>query len=315
MRSLWAIYRREMSHYFVSPIAYVVGGVFLGVAGFFFNGILTFMLREAMQMGFQAAQMGRAAPPLNVPGMVVQNFFAVLGSLTLFMVPMLTMGVYAEEKKRGTIELLMTSPIRDWSIVMGKFFATLTIFAILLVPTLAYQAFLFHYSDPAPSLKILLAGYAGVLLLAAALLVLGAALERAGHPALGREVGELVGLPCGVPLSADVAAALAGADVLIDFTRPEGTLAHLGVCAQKGKAMVIGTTGFTDAQKAGIAAAAKRWNAAPAQCIVADGEDRVVRYQFPGDREATKAAAATSRRPSTAPRKTMPTSRAAPKPA
>jgi ABC-2 type transport system permease protein len=173
VRSLWAIYRREMQHYFVSPIAYVVGGVFLGVAGFFFNGILTFMLREAMQMGFQAAQMGGAAPPLNVPGMVVQNFFAVLGSLTLFLVPMLTMGVYAEEKKRGTIELLMTSPIHDWAIVLGKFFATLTVYAMLLVPTLAYQTFLFHYSDPAPSWKILLAGYAGVLLLAGALISLG----------------------------------------------------------------------------------------------------------------------------------------------
>jgi ABC-2 type transport system permease protein len=67
----------------------------------------------------------------------------------------------------------MTSPIRDWSIVLGKFFATLSVFALLLVPTLAYQGFLFHYSDPAPSWKILLAGYAGVLLLAAALISLG----------------------------------------------------------------------------------------------------------------------------------------------
>ncbi len=172
MRSLWAIYRREMSHYFVSPIAYVVGGVFLGVGGFFFNGILTFMMQQAIQMGFEAAQMG-SAPNLNVPGMVVQNFFAVLGSLTLFLVPMLTMGVYAEEKKRGTIELLMTSPIRDWVIVLGKFLATLSVYAILLVPTLAYDAFLFHYSSPAPSWKILVAGYVGVLLLAAALIALG----------------------------------------------------------------------------------------------------------------------------------------------
>jgi 4-hydroxy-tetrahydrodipicolinate reductase len=89
-------------------------------------------------------------------------------------------------------------------------------------------------------------------------LELGAALEQAGHPALGREVGELVGVPCAVPLGADVAAALAGADVLIDFTRPEGTLAHLDACARQGKPMVIGTTGFTDAQKARIAEAAKR---------------------------------------------------------
>jgi ABC-2 type transport system permease protein len=172
VRGLWAIYRREMSHYFVSPIAYVVGGVFLGVGGFFFNGILSFMMQEAMEMGFQAAQFG-APQNFDVTSMVAQNFFAVLGSLTLFLVPMLTMGVYAEEKKRGTIELLMTSPIPDTSIVLGKFLATLSVYAILLVPTLFYQGFLFYYSDPRPPLKILLPGYLGVLLLAAALIALG----------------------------------------------------------------------------------------------------------------------------------------------
>jgi 4-hydroxy-tetrahydrodipicolinate reductase len=89
-------------------------------------------------------------------------------------------------------------------------------------------------------------------------LELAAALERAGHPALGRGVQELVGLPCGLALSADVEAALAAADVLIDFTRPEGTLAHLGVCTRLGKSMVIGTTGFSQAQKERIDEAAKR---------------------------------------------------------
>ena len=173
MRSLWAIYRREMSHYFVSPIAYVVGGVFLGVGGFFFNGILTFMMQQAMQMGFQASEFGGAAPHFDVTSLVAQNFFSVLGSLTLFLVPMLTMGVYAEEKKRGTIELLMTSPIHDWAIVLGKFLATLSVFAILLVPTLCYQGFLFYYSDPRPSWTILVPGYLGVLLLSGALIALG----------------------------------------------------------------------------------------------------------------------------------------------
>lgn len=172
MRGLWAIYRGEMSHYFVSPIAYVFGGVFLGVAGFFFNGIVEVMVQRAMQMGMEAAQFGG---PMNfdVPSLVVQNFFGVLGSLTLFLVPMLTMGVYAEEKKRGTIELLMTSPLHDWEIVLGKFLATLSVFALLLAPTLLYQVYLFHYSQPEPTVKILVAGYAGVLLLAGALISLG----------------------------------------------------------------------------------------------------------------------------------------------
>jgi len=89
-------------------------------------------------------------------------------------------------------------------------------------------------------------------------LELAAALERAGHPALGRELGELLGLPCALALGADPEAALAAADVLIDFTRPEGTLAHLEVCARLGKSMVIGTTGFSAAQKSRVAEAAKR---------------------------------------------------------
>ncbi len=173
MRGVWAIYRREMSHYFVSPIAYVVGGVFLAIAGYFFNGILAILMQRAMQMGFQAAEMGGGAPPMDVTSMVAQNFFSVVGSLTLFLLPMLTMGVYAEEKKRGTIELLMTSPLEDWAIVLGKFFATLTVYALLLVPTLLYQIFLFHYSDPVPSWKMLVPGYLGILLLAGALIALG----------------------------------------------------------------------------------------------------------------------------------------------
>lgn len=87
---------------------------------------------------------------------------------------------------------------------------------------------------------------------------LRAALEQADSPALGRDAGELIGTPNGVKISADFTAALAGCQVLIDFTRPQGTLAHLEVCAQQGIRMVIGTTGFDEAQKQHIQRAAKR---------------------------------------------------------
>lgn len=166
MSSVWAIYRRELGHYFVSPIAYLVGGVFLLLTAYFFNGILVFM----MNAGFQASQFGQ---PVDVPGLVIRNFFEILGTLTLFLVPMLTMGVFAEEKKRGTIELLLTSPVRDLELVLGKFLATVTLYAILLLPTLAYLIFLYRYSEPPPGWKLLVAGYSGVLLLAAALIALG----------------------------------------------------------------------------------------------------------------------------------------------
>jgi 4-hydroxy-tetrahydrodipicolinate reductase len=82
-------------------------------------------------------------------------------------------------------------------------------------------------------------------------LTLGAALDAAGSPAIGQELG-------GVKVSADVAAAVAACDVLVDFTRPEGTLAHLAACAKQGRAMVIGTTGFSAEQTRAIGEAAKR---------------------------------------------------------
>ncbi|MEW5786264.1 MAG: 4-hydroxy-tetrahydrodipicolinate reductase [Pseudomonadota bacterium] len=112
-------------------------------------------------------------------------------------------------------------------------------------------------------IKVVIAGASGrmgrILLEAVANapdLRLHGALEREGSPLLGRDAGELTGCATGVAITANVAAALDGADVLIDFTRPEATLSHLAVCRDKGVAAVIGTTGFDAAGKAAIAAAA-----------------------------------------------------------
>jgi 4-hydroxy-tetrahydrodipicolinate reductase len=87
---------------------------------------------------------------------------------------------------------------------------------------------------------------------------LHAALERPDSPLLGKDAGELLGAPCGVRISADVDSAIAGAHVLVDFTRPEGTMSHLAVCARRGVKMVIGTTGLTAEQKATIASTSAR---------------------------------------------------------
>ena len=86
---------------------------------------------------------------------------------------------------------------------------------------------------------------------------LAAALEQAGSAHLGKDAGELVGSPCGVAISDKVESALEGCQVLIDFTRPEGTLAHLAICRRQAISMVIGTTGFSDEQKRTIADAAR----------------------------------------------------------
>ena len=89
-------------------------------------------------------------------------------------------------------------------------------------------------------------------------LALHAALEHGSSPMLGRDAGGLVGAPCGVKISADVEVALKGADVLIDFTRPEGTLHHLEICRKLGVNMVIGTTGLNAQQKAQLGSAAQQ---------------------------------------------------------
>jgi 4-hydroxy-tetrahydrodipicolinate reductase len=86
---------------------------------------------------------------------------------------------------------------------------------------------------------------------------LAGALDVAGSPGLGTDAAAFLGRSSGVPVTDDLRAGLANAQVLIDFTRPEGTLAHLAVCRELGVALVVGTTGFSEAQKADIAAAAQ----------------------------------------------------------
>ena len=114
------------------------------------------------------------------------------------------------------------------------------------------------------SLKIAVAGSSGRMgralleaVVGAADAELGGALDMAGSACLGRDAGELVGAACGVKVVADLEAGLRGCDALIDFTRPEGTLAHLAVCRKLGVALVIGTTGFSEAQRQSIVEAAR----------------------------------------------------------
>ncbi len=115
-----------------------------------------------------------------------------------------------------------------------------------------------------PKLNVAVAGSAGRMgraLIEAVLadddLKLAAALEQAGNPNLGKDVGEFVGSPCGIAISDDIEGGVAKSDVLIDFTRPDGTLRHLAACRRRGVKMVIGTTGFSDTQKKTIADAAQ----------------------------------------------------------
>src|SRR5713101_8028843 len=163
MKGIYPIFRKEMSLYFVSPIAYVATGVFL-------------IIQQSFRAAMQAARFGGPVE-IDVPGVVTREFFGVMATILLFIMPMLTMGVYAEERKRGTMELLVTSPVTDLELVLGKFLASLTLLLVMLLPTALQFAILFRSSDPAPPWRMVLAGYIGVLLLGSALIALGSFLS------------------------------------------------------------------------------------------------------------------------------------------
>lgn len=172
MKGILAIYRRELSGYFVSPIAYIVIGFFLALTGYFFADIVGRVIEYSFRAQMQGGQFG-APPPIDAPMLVIRNFAGFVTTILLFLVPMLTMGVYAEERKRGTMEMLMTSPITEFQIVMGKFLASLTLFVVMLAPTLIYHFIIGRYSEPALPWRIMWAGYLGIFLLGAGLLALG----------------------------------------------------------------------------------------------------------------------------------------------
>jgi ABC-2 type transport system permease protein len=145
--------RRELNAFFCSPIAYVVGTVFL-----FFFGLFYFL-------------------GLVNPGGAEASLSGPMGTLTFFLMPIiapvLTMRLLAEEKRSGTIEVLMTAPVRDWEVVVAKFLAALTAFLVMLVPTLVHVLALYFVSERGPASAPLIGSYLGMTFTAALFLSLG----------------------------------------------------------------------------------------------------------------------------------------------
>lgn len=173
MKNVLAILQKELRTYFVSPIAYVVLTVFLVISGYFFYNIVSIFVQRSMMAMMQSQQFGGPPPPMDVPSLVARNFFGVTSTVILFMLPMITMATFADEKRRGTMELLLTSPITNLQIILGKFLAALCFFSMMLLPTFFYYAFVFAYSSPKMTFGPVLSGYLGLLLLGGALISLG----------------------------------------------------------------------------------------------------------------------------------------------
>lgn len=166
MRNAWIICRKELGSYFVSPVAYILLVFFGVICGFFFWNELAYFVFESIQM-----QMRGQAFPMNINEQIIRPLLSNVAVIGLFFIPMITMRLFAEEKRTGTIELLATSPIRDMEIILGKWMAAVILYACLLLFTALNFAFLFKYGNP--DWKPLAIGYLGLLLQAGALLAIG----------------------------------------------------------------------------------------------------------------------------------------------
>jgi gliding motility-associated transport system permease protein len=166
MRNIWIVFRKEIRSYFVSPIAYLLLTMFALIFGFFFWNALGFFVVRSME-----AQMSGQSFPMNINEMVIRPLLSNASVLGLFFIPMITMRLFAEEKRNGTIELLATSPIRDYEIILGKWLAAVGLYACMLLFTAVNFAFLFRYGNP--DWKPLAIGYLGLLLQAGGLLAIG----------------------------------------------------------------------------------------------------------------------------------------------
>jgi ABC-2 type transport system permease protein len=166
MRNAWIICRKELGSYFSSPVAYILLTMFGLICGFFFWNFLALFVVEGMEM-----QMRGQSSPMNLNEQVIRPLLSNAAVIGLFFIPMITMRLFAEEKRTGTIELLATSPIRDIEVILGKWFAALILYSCLLLFTALNFAFLFKYGNP--DWKPLLIGYLGLVLQAGGLLAIG----------------------------------------------------------------------------------------------------------------------------------------------
>jgi ABC-2 type transport system permease protein len=166
MRNVWTICRRELYSYFVSPIAWVLLAIFA-----FLSGAFTYLITASFVKNSMESQMTGQSFPMNLNEQVIRPLFSNIAVIGLFLIPLISMRLFAEEKRQGTIELLVTSPVHDLEIVLGKWLSAVIMYSALLLVLLLDYCFLFIYGRP--DWKPVVTGFLGVLLLGACLLSLG----------------------------------------------------------------------------------------------------------------------------------------------
>jgi ABC-2 type transport system permease protein len=166
LTNILIICRKELKSYFASPIAYLLMAIFAVIFGYFFYSATAFFVMR----GMESQMMGRSMP-MDVNEWVIRPLLSNASVIGLFLIPMITMRLYAEEKRSGTMELLLTSPIRDIEIIIGKFIASLLMYGCIIGVSALDLASLFVYGKP--DWKPILVGYLGLLLQGGALIAIG----------------------------------------------------------------------------------------------------------------------------------------------
>lgn len=170
MRNFYLIAKKELHSYFSSPVAYVVITMFLVITGYFFYNQFAIFSTLSFQASTNPA-IAKQQNLLNITETVVRPLFGNISVIMLLMMPLLTMRLFAEEKKSGTIELLLTYPVTDMEVILGKFLACLTVFLLMLLLTATYPVLLFVFGEP--EMGPVITGYIGLILMGAAFISLG----------------------------------------------------------------------------------------------------------------------------------------------
>lgn len=170
MRNIFTICQKEIKSYFVSPIAYALMAIYAIVSGFFTYVAVGYFLDRSLDAA------GGRGGPMDVNEWVIRPVIMNVGVISLFLIPMITMRLFAEEKRSGTIELLITSPIRDYEIVVGKWLGALTMYACILSLTAVNLGVLFLFGSP--DWRPIATGFLGMLLQGGCLLSIGAFLSN-----------------------------------------------------------------------------------------------------------------------------------------
>lgn len=192
MRNVLTLFGRDLKSYFSSPVAWVVIGLFLVITGVFFYLLTSSFLQYSVNLQWQAARLRQPPPPVNVNHMIIRPFFSNMSVITLFMLPMITMRIFSEDKRTGTMELLLTSPVTTTQIVLGKFLAAFVLYTVMVLTTCVYPLVIIFFGEP--DVWPVVVSYAGVLAMGAASIGLGMWISSMTENQIIAAVGTFVAL-------------------------------------------------------------------------------------------------------------------------